>query len=181
MQSRDLPSRRKLRSLFEFWQSRLEQDRLPRRTAFSPEEFQPWMGNIGIVGVERESGVERDSLRFRLRLIGLEIVAYDGADFTGRYLDEVLKPPVDKVVLRQYEDCAGSGRPMAFSYRTSGFGRFEAGIDKLFLPFSDNGETVSHIFVCLYASFIDPWSDERATIQDYERDGGTVAFDPSEL
>ena len=69
---------------------------------------------------------------------------------------------------------------MAFSYRTSGFGRFEAGIDKLFLPFSDDGETVSHIFICLYASSIDPWSDERATIQDYERDGGTVAFDPTE-
>jgi hypothetical protein len=175
MQSRDLPSRKKLRSLFEFWRPRLEQDRLPRRTDFSPEEFQPWMGNIGIVGVER------DPLRFRLRLVGLEIVAYDGADFTGCYLDEVLKPPVDKVVLRQYEDCAESGRPMAFSYRTSGFRHVEAGIDKLFLPFSDSGETVSHIFVCLYASFIDPWSDERAIIQDYERDGGTVAFDPSEL
>jgi len=38
------------------------------------------MGNIAIVGVE---GVSR---RFFLRLIGTEIVYYDGADYTGKHL-----------------------------------------------------------------------------------------------
>ncbi|EWY40666.1 hypothetical protein N825_35085 [Skermanella stibiiresistens SB22] len=133
------------------------------------------MGNLAIVGVEG------DPRRFRLRLIGTEVVYYDGADFTGRFLDEVLNPPIDRIVLAQYEDCAATAKPMAFKYRSNAFRRIEAGIDKLFLPFSRDGSTVSHIFVCLYATFADPHAADRPTIQRYEADGGTLAFDPGEL
>ncbi|QQP89639.1 PAS domain-containing protein [Skermanella sp. TT6] len=165
----------KLRALYALWSSRLDGQALPLRSSFRPEEFQPWMGNLLIVGVE---GCPR---RFRLRLVGTEIVYYDGADYTGRFLDEVLKPPVARVVLRQFEDCAVRGKAMAFRYRSASFRGVEAGIDKLFLPFTQDGRTVSQIFACLYASFADPHARERPTIQDYELDGSTVAFEPAEL
>jgi hypothetical protein len=175
MFSRIKAPREKLRALYNLWSSRTNGLVVPLRSSFHPEDFQSWMGNIAIVGVE---GVSR---RFFLRLIGTEIVYYDGADYTGKYLDEVLKTPIKEVVLRQYNDCASTGKPIAFRYRTTQFKGLETGIDKLFLPFSHDGREVSQILVCLYASFIDPHATDRPTLQDYEVDGSTVAFDPKEL
>jgi hypothetical protein len=173
-------NRRKLRDLYLLWKARASFDRIPRRASFIPEDFKPWMGNIAIVGVEGTPP------RFLLRLIGNRIVDYDGANFTGRYLDEVLQGPVRDAVLAQYADCARSGLPMAFRYRLESYGtrggdRGLTAIDKLFLPMSHDGSNVSQLFVGLYATFFVTDSLDPPLLKSQEGGDDTVAFSPDEL
>ena len=62
---------------------------MPDRADFTPEEFGPWFGHIGIVVAEKPERGSRYP-RWRVALSGLEITAYDGADWTGQLLDEAV-------------------------------------------------------------------------------------------
>src|SRR4051794_28327761 len=73
-----------LDSLYRLWESKLTGRLMPARRDFLAEDFAPWMPNLAI------SDVEAEPRRYRLRLVGTGINEYDGADYTGRYLDEVL-------------------------------------------------------------------------------------------
>ncbi|WP_207481691.1 PAS domain-containing protein [Arenibaculum pallidiluteum] len=167
-------SRAKLAALYAFWKSRRGDRWLPPWSSFHPEEFKSWMPNLLVVGVEGPG-------LYRLRLVGTRVVEYDGADHTGRMLHEVVKEPTRPVVLRQFDDCVHGARPMAFRYRTSDFSRTPAAIDKIFLPVTDAAGGVCRVLVCFYLDFRAQESRRRPTIQDYEHEGTTVAYDPEML
>lgn len=84
---------RDLAALYAFWGSKRGQRAYPARRDFLPEEFRDWMGHIGIVEAEY------DPQRFKVRLSGTFIVDYEGRDYTGKYLDDVVPPhDLDDVV-----------------------------------------------------------------------------------
>jgi hypothetical protein len=135
-----------LDSLYRLWESKLTGRLMPARRDFLAEDFAPWMPNLAI------SDVEAGPRRYRLRLVGTGINEYDGADYTGRYLDEVLAPSVKVTILAQFDRCADGGVPMPVRYR----GEFQGSpvaIDKLFLPLSSDGRTVDKLLVCIYAKY----------------------------
>lgn len=178
-------ARRKLGALYRLWDARRGGRPAPSRRDFLPEDFKEWMPNIVIVGVE-------GPMRFRLRLIGTEIVEYDGADYTGLLLDEVLEGETRRVVLGQFARCAEEVRPMAFRYRTERFHGIAATLNKLFLPMSADGSTVGQVLACLYLDLGGraapapdrPPGEGRAgewAIREWEDEGTTEWLDPGTL
>lgn len=93
-----------LQSLLTFW-DHLRGDRpAPSRSDFTPADLKHWLGNINLVDLE-PSGI-------RVRLHGTMCVMYDGADFTGRYLQEVIPPEVLDVVVAPYRELQASSAPV---------------------------------------------------------------------
>ena len=136
-----------LRSLYNFWQERRGGRSQPDRASFLPEELAPWWPDLIIYDVVPFSA----GPRFRFRLQGTRVVQSDGADFTGRYLDEVMLPPFRIGMLAAYQrsvserapvytvrDCHDrSGRPVVF--------------ERLILPLGPDGARPTQLLTCLLA------------------------------
>ena len=74
--------------LYAYWLARKGGHRFPGRQDIDPVEMKFALGGITLFDIQRPK--EPDSaLRFRYRLIGSDIVARDGFDLTGRFLDEL--------------------------------------------------------------------------------------------
>lgn len=78
----------RLREVYDYW-SRLRRDLncLPGRQHLDPIELKSYLPFLWMVDVVRVA--DTDTLRFRYRLIGTEIVHARGRDDTGRFTDEV--------------------------------------------------------------------------------------------
>jgi hypothetical protein len=72
--------------LYEYWQRRRGTHHFPARGDLDPIDMKPALGGITIFEIHPQPG---GGFRFRYRLIGSDIVARDGFDLTGRYLDEL--------------------------------------------------------------------------------------------
>jgi len=72
--------------LYAYWQRQRGAYRFPARSDLDPIDMKPALGGITIFEIRRTS---EGRLRFRYRLKGSAIVARDGFDMTGRYLDEL--------------------------------------------------------------------------------------------
>lgn len=94
------------RTLHEMWHARCAPGRLPGRADFDPRDMPSLLPHLTIFDVER------DPLRFRVRLVGTAIVEATGLDSTGRYLDEL-----DNIeaVIRRAEAMMQSGQPYFMS------------------------------------------------------------------
>ncbi|HVJ43405.1 MAG TPA: PAS domain-containing protein [Dongiaceae bacterium] len=75
-----------VRQLHEIWQAKRTGTALPRRADFDPLDLKSVLPNLMIVEPEPEP------FRLRYRLVGTKIARVSGFDFTGRYLDEILRP-----------------------------------------------------------------------------------------
>ncbi len=69
--------------LYRLWLEKRKAGRLPGRKDFDPVEMPKLLPHLTLFDVEREP------LRFRIRLVGTGIVAAMGRDTTGYYLDEL--------------------------------------------------------------------------------------------
>ena len=80
------PQLERLVALQQVWESKCKDGRLPSKADFPPEDVKPWLGHILLLDVSRNPA------RFRVRLMGGNLVSYAGTDFTGKWLDEVFDP-----------------------------------------------------------------------------------------
>ncbi|QJE72911.1 PAS domain-containing protein [Aerophototrophica crusticola] len=140
-----------LQSLLSFWESLRKGRELPSRQDFRPEDLGPWMGHLGLVAVEHGG-------RFRVRLSGTTIVEYDGEDFTGRYLDEAVPPAAYQEILRPYRQVLETRQPVHSSYVSRLGPSASATLERLLLPFSDDGCRVDLIMAGIYAVTDEPLS-----------------------
>lgn len=90
--------------------------------------------------------VERDPYRFRVRLMGTAVVAAFGRDFTGRYLSEMLTDhEVDYSYLHRIE-VVETGLPhYRYGEPRMAFKLDYGPIERIYLPFADDGVTVDMI------------------------------------
>jgi hypothetical protein len=72
-----------IRSMFDYWQSRCGNGRIPARSEIDPADILPLLPNILMVEFET------CPFRVRFRLVGTKVVEVTGFEFTGRYLDEI--------------------------------------------------------------------------------------------
>lgn len=75
-----------VRALHDWWRSNCGASGIPDRADFDIVEHKNLMNNLLV------SDVEPDPFRIRYRLVGTRVVRNLGAEFTGRYLDELLRP-----------------------------------------------------------------------------------------
>lgn len=139
------PCPEELISLTAYWTAQRDsRGALPARAAFAPEHLRPWLGNIGIVAVEREA----KGLRFRVVLSGTRLDEYRGHSITGRYIDEACHNIA--ATTPHYQTCVDTGMPVHFLHDNSPNSAIYKAMGKLLLPLSEDGITVDRILVAIY-------------------------------
>ncbi|MBL8839656.1 MAG: PAS domain-containing protein [Alphaproteobacteria bacterium] len=81
------PDDARLQRLLAYWNDRRGDRSMPSRAIIDPLDFAYILGNVVLFGVER------DPLRFRIRLQGSTLVQRLGFDLTGRLLDDLTGMP----------------------------------------------------------------------------------------
>ena len=138
-----------LRELVDLWVQKRGIRKLPTKKAFDFYSFRPWIGHIGLV--DRDA----DSRELFVRLAGSEIVEYDGADFTGKYMRNCVPSHALAKILYPYNLCIERKCPV--------FNRLPPGdlrgsfryFDRLILPCSDDDEFINRFIVSIYVSQFD--------------------------
>jgi hypothetical protein len=103
-----------------------------------------WLGHICLIGVERPD------MRLRLRVVGTQIVVYDGRDYTGRFFDEIVAPEHREAALAPYHESLRTGEPVSDIRPYIGPEATIARIHRLVLPCAEDGRTIDHFLALLY-------------------------------
>jgi hypothetical protein len=135
-----------LRSLEAYWRMKRGGRAMPSRNDFPFETLKPWLGNLGIVAVERQ---DDGGVRFRVALSGTRLDSYRGFSITGLYLDELAGCAVAASV-RRYLDCVANGKPVQLVHDNSSNSAIYTRMVKLLLPLSEDGITVDRILMAMY-------------------------------
>ncbi len=135
----------KVAEIFRYWNQKRGDRRMPSRSEIAPEDFVSHLPGILLVDVE---GLDQNGVGiFRYRVVGTEEVALRGYDPTGKEVREGFFGPSLEDVLECYDYVRREGIFIydPLEYETpDGRWRNESTI---FLPLSEDGETVSQIMV----------------------------------
>ena len=95
----------KIAALARYWEAKRGQRDMPRWRDIDPAEIKPLLPHLLV------SRYERDPFRVRYVIVGTWIAQYSGADFTGRYLDELDFTGEDTNWLAHHQSFIAEGRP----------------------------------------------------------------------
>jgi hypothetical protein len=126
----------RLRQFYAYWEAKRGERRFPARRDIDPLDFPYILGNLMLVDVLP------DPLRFRVRLHGTELAQRAHYELTGKMLDALPFPDYRDYVIERCRGLVASGTPLSVRQDRMLGGqpqRYEA----LWLPFSDDGETVN--------------------------------------
>lgn len=137
-----------LSRLLGLWSARRGPRGLPAHGQFRLTDLQPWIGNIGIVEVEGSPP------RAKVRLAGRKIIEYDDADFSGRYLEDVVPEHARPAILEPYRLCVEQRAPQYSLIVPRDPALSEYRLHRLLLPCSAEGRDVD---VIVAGIFIDRW------------------------
>lgn len=130
-----------IKRMYQYWRSKCEGDRMPRRSAIDPVEIPRFLPQISIVEVVP------DERRYVYRLVGTKEVEIRGRDPTGKsVIDGFFGPSLDDA-LGCYDRVVATRCPHYDDdpYVTPD-GRYSDD-ETLFLPLSEDGQTVNRILV----------------------------------
>lgn len=124
--------------LYAYWCARRGERALPARADLDPAEFAYVLGNLVLMEVQREP------LRFRYRLHGVNLVMRDGYDMTGRWLHDHPEPEYRTRIEQTYGEVARTARPAHGVRDIVVDGRMRR-YESLVLPLGHDGTTVDMI------------------------------------
>lgn len=130
-----------VQQLYRYWRSKCDGDRLPRRRDIDPVEIPRFLSQLTIVEVVP------DERRYVYRLVGTTEVEIRGRDPTGKSVLDGFFGPSAEDALGCYDTVVATRRPHydPTPYVTPD-GRYSDD-ETLFLPLSEDGESVSRILV----------------------------------
>jgi hypothetical protein len=140
-----------------YWRGKVRDRTMPRRADIDPTEIPKLLPDVMLVDVLPEG-------RYRYRLIGTENALAHGISATGRYLDEVLPGPEYKDhVIALYDECVAARRALYSEciFMSPQQRAPERHTKVLFMPLSEDGETVNMVFVMQVFFYIDEATRER--------------------
>jgi hypothetical protein len=130
-----------IKQLYGYWRSKWHGEKLPRRKDIDPVEIPRFLPQLTIVEVVP------DERRYVYRLVGTREVEIRGKDPTGKsVLEGFFGPSLDNV-LGCYDTVVATRGPLYDDERyITPDGRFSDD-ETLFLPLSDDGETINRVLV----------------------------------
>jgi hypothetical protein len=146
----------RLEQAYEYWRRKAAGRKLPRRRDIDPVEIPKLLADVMLVDVEDG--------RYRYRLIGTENTQAHGIKATGRYLDEVLPGrEYRNHVLALYDESVQKKRALYSECLFLSPERLapERHTKVLFMPLSEDGETVNMVFVLQIFLYIEQGTRER--------------------
>lgn len=147
----------RLEQAYEYWRRKAAGRKLPRRRDIDPVEIPKLLPDVMLVDVEPDG-------RYRYRLIGTENTQAHGIKATGRHLDEVLPgPEYRNHVLGLYDESVREKRALYSECLFLSPERLapERHTKVLFMPLSEDGETVNMVFVLQIFRYIEHATRER--------------------
>lgn len=133
----------RLRRLYELWRKTKGKDDVPRLSRLSAGEIREWLPNLAIIAVRHEG-------EYVYRYYGQTFVEEFGVDMTGLDLDSL--PASQRAIIgHEYDHAVMNERPTWRVYS----GEFNGEIvtyERLILPFSKIGRSVTSLLVAAYES-----------------------------
>ncbi|HEV2302302.1 MAG TPA: PAS domain-containing protein [Stellaceae bacterium] len=151
----------RLAEALAYWRRKCAGRAMPGRADIDPVEIPKLLPHVMLVDVLGPG-------RYRYRLIGTENAIEHGINATGLDLEDVLTGPDYRAhVLNLYDECVAARRPL---YSESLFLSPQSQIVErhtkvLFMPLSEDGETVSIVFVIQVFVHRDQTARERHLIE----------------
>lgn len=140
-----------LRTAFDHWESLRRGRAMPRRCDVDPAALKLVLPHLQI------TDVVADGDRFRYRLVGTAIVEAYGADFTGKYVDELMTGERDNFVHACYRAVCASRRPAFVRAKYLTTKDIDLTANRVMLPLSEDGDDVSQILGALTFEFTRPF------------------------
>jgi hypothetical protein len=141
-----------LRAALDHWEGLRRGRAMPRRIDIDPAALKLVLPHLQI------TEVVADGDRFRYRLVGGAIVEAFGADFTGKYVDELVTGERDSFVHACYRAVCASRRPAFVRSKYITTKTIDLTANRVLLPLSEDGSEVSQILGALTFEFTRPFS-----------------------
>jgi hypothetical protein len=135
----------------------------PRRADIRPEELPPSVfPRLFLVSVEEASvGVGEVRRRYFYRIIGDRITHATGANWTGKYLDEVVERSLGETIMPYYDEAIAARRPIVQNYLFKSLRYKEPNPSLRYLfPLSDDDERIDGL-LGLFLILEGPWAREK--------------------
>lgn len=140
-----------LRTVLDYWRRQRGAHAMPRRRDIDPMELRQVLPHVQITEVV-DGGA-----RFRYRLVGTAIVEAFGAEFTGKYVDELVSGERDNFVHACYRAVCAARRPAFVRSKYITTKDLELTANRVLAPLSEDGQSVSQILGALTFEFTQPY------------------------
>lgn len=111
--------------------------KLPGRQHIDPLELRDVLPHLMLVDVVRAPG---QPVRYRIRLFGTEVVALQGSEGTGKYVEEVLTKGAD--IIARYSEILTTRQPQYRRGAVASADRNHVTYQRIAFPLATDGETV---------------------------------------
>lgn len=129
----------RFRRLAQYLASKAPPGKLPGRQHIDPLDMADLLPFLMLVDVIRQPGGEP---RYRIRLVGTEVVAIQGSDGTGKFVEEVLTGPEGAAIIRAYGEILSTKQPQYRRGVVATSGREHVFYERVAFPLSADGENV---------------------------------------
>jgi len=129
--------------LYVYWLEKRGSRRFPARPDLDPIEMRYALGNITMFDIVATP----TGPRFRYRLIGSDIVARDGFDFTGRWLDDLPLPQYRDLLMSRLVQLMPDPSPLLVR-NTQFYDDRWLDYEAIWLPLAADGETPNILMTC---------------------------------
>lgn len=135
----------RFKRLANYLASKAPPGRLPGRQHIDPLEIPDLLPHLMLIDVvPQESG----PARYRIRLVGTEVVAIQGTDGTGRYVEKVLTAEQGRAeILRGYDEIVRTHQPEHRSGVVATHGREHVVYERIAFPLAEDGEHVNMLIL----------------------------------
>ncbi len=147
----DFRADRVLGAALDYWETARRGRAMPQRRDIDPAELRPILAHLQITEVVGGGS------RFRYRLVGTAIVEAFGAEFTGKFVDELVTGARDTFVHVCYRAVYASRRPAFVRSRYLTTKTVDLTANRVLLPLSEDDREVSQILGALTFEFTRPF------------------------
>ena len=127
------------RRLADYLESKAPPGKLPGRQHIDPLDIADLLPYVMLIDVIPQAEGEP---RYRIRLMGTEVVAIQGNDGTGKYVEEVLTDPEGMEIVRRYGEILRSRQPQFRRGVVATPGRKHVHYERVAFPLARDGENV---------------------------------------
>ena len=139
----DIPEPR-LRSLYDYWHSKMHGSALPGRTDIDPLEMKQWLGNLMLIEFHG------DVSSYQIRLDGTNLEHYYGTRRTGFGVEKLTSEEERHLLMEQYSAVLDAKRPAYYEAEFTNRDGVYSRQAKLILPLSADKERVDMVLVGIY-------------------------------
>lgn len=113
--------------------------KLPGRQHIDPSDIVDLLPYVMLIDVVPQAAGEP---RYRIRLMGAEVAAIQGADETGKFVDDVLTGPEGAAVVHRYGEILRTRQPQHRSGVVATSGREHVHYERVAFPLAADGKNV---------------------------------------